>query len=152
MKTSNSTSFRNHFSENVLILNTYNHLSREEVFFQKVKQLIHTNIGNEQFSVELLAKQLHLSVSQLNRKLNQIINKPAGQLIRDMRMNHATQLLLNNAASVGEIAYQVGYENPTHFSRGFKRKFGCAPSEYSKIGMRKNGQTMRKNGQRTEKA
>jgi len=139
MKTSNSTSFRNHFSKNVQILNAYNHLSREEAFFQKVKQIIHANISNEQFSVESLAKQLCLSVSQLNRKLNHIAYKPAGQLIRDIRMNHAAQLLLKNTASVGEIAYQVGYENPTHFSRSFKRKFGCVPSEYSKTRMHKDG-------------
>lgn len=110
----------------------YSTHSRNNIFLQEVKTIIQNNLGNEQFGVEEIATKMHLSISQLNRKLNKIIHQPAGQLIRDMRMKYAAQLLISNAASVGDIAYEVGYVNPSHFCRSFKRHFGCAPSAYFK--------------------
>ena len=110
-----------------LILHT-----RTSIFLQKIDTIIHTNIENEEFSVTVLAMKIHLSVSQLNRKLNSSIGQPAGQLIRSIRMKHASKLLANDVAPIGEIAYRVGYMNHTHFCRSFKREYGCSPSQYSK--------------------
>lgn len=99
-------------------------------FVRRVKQLIRSNFDNELFDVNELARQAHLSVSQLNRKLNKHLHQSAGQLIWEMKMDYATQLLSQDEAAIGEVAYEVGYKNQAHFCRSFKRRFACTPSAF----------------------
>jgi len=75
-----------------------------------------------------------MSVSQLNRKLNAMIDQPAGQLIRTLKLKRAADLLLQNAGSISEICYKMGFNDQAYFSRAFKKQFGSNPSEY----LRKN--------------
>ena len=107
-------------------------LSRADAFINKVKHLIQKNLDNELFDAAYLARQTHLSVSQLNRKLNALIQQPAGQLIWDMKMEQAARLLLQDVAPIGEIAYLLGYKNQAHFCRSFKRRYACTPSHFKK--------------------
>lgn len=98
--------------------------------FQRIYNIIQHNLENEQLSVEFLAIKVHLSVSQLNRKVNEISNQPASKLIRDLKMQYASSLLKEKRHTVSEIAYRIGYANAAHFCRSFKRHFGCTPSDY----------------------
>lgn len=107
-------------------------LPEEAYFLQKVKQVIKDNISNSQFDISMLAQSVDLSISQLNRRLKSIMDCPPGLLIRKMRMEYATFLLLNNVASIGEIATEIGYNNTANFCRSFKQYFGCSPSKYIK--------------------
>jgi len=74
-----------------------------------------------------------MSVSQLNRKLNALVDQPAGQLIRSLRLQRAADLLKQNAGSVAESCYKVGFNDQAYFSRVFKKQFGCSPSEYKSL-------------------
>lgn len=109
---------------------------QEPSFVRKVRRIILTNFNNAQFDVADLARKVHLSVSQLNRKLNASINKPAGQLIWTMRMDYASNLLLQEEYSIGQIGDLVGYENQAHFCRSFKRRYQSTPSQFRKILLR----------------
>jgi AraC-like DNA-binding protein len=73
-----------------------------------------------------------MSVSQLNRKLNALIEQPAGQLMRSLRLQRAADLLKQKAGTVSEICYQLDFNDPAYFSRAFKKQFGCSPSEFVK--------------------
>lgn len=107
-------------------------LSRADAFIKKVKHLIQVNLDNELFDAADLARQIHLSVSQLNRKLNALIQQPAGQLIWEIKMEHAARLLSHDVAPIGEVAYLVGYKCQAHFCRSFKRRYACTPSHFKK--------------------
>ncbi|KAA3638372.1 MAG: AraC family transcriptional regulator, partial [Bacteroidetes bacterium] len=121
------------FSEQPIALN-YQHqrfqtskkslLPERDAFIKKVRHLIQINFDNELFDAACLASKVHLSVSQLNRKLNTLIQQPAGQLIWEMKMAYAAELLTKYDATIGEIAFQVGYKNQAHFCRSFKRRYG----------------------------
>lgn len=106
-------------------------LARKEAFCLQVHQLILRNLAEEDFSVEVLADHLCLSVSQLNRRLKSLHLSTAGQLIRQYRFQRAAELLVRDVATVSEIAYLVGYRYPAHFCRGFKNHFGCTPSTFA---------------------
>ena len=54
---------------------------------------------------------------------------PVKDLI-NMRLKKACWLLTNKYLSIAEIAYQSGFENIYYFSRLFKQKIGCTPSQY----------------------
>ena len=49
-----------------------------------------------------------------------------------MRMKKAAELLLKTDATVAEVAYQVGINDPFYFSKCFKPQFGVSPSTYQK--------------------
>ncbi len=106
--------------------------SVDQAFLQRVIAAIETHISDEHFGVEELAKKVNMSSSQINRKLHGLIDQPASQLIRSMRLQRAADLLKQNAGTVTEIAYQVGFSDQAHFARSFKKQFGCAPSEFRK--------------------
>jgi signal transduction histidine kinase/DNA-binding response OmpR family regulator len=105
----------------------------DQEFLERITKVIETNFGDEKFNVEQLAQEAGMSVSQLNRKLNALINQPAGQLIRSLRLQRAADLLKQNGKSVAEICYMLGFSDQAYFSRAFKKQFGFSPSEYKKV-------------------
>ncbi|NHF58370.1 response regulator [Flavobacteriaceae bacterium TP-CH-4] len=103
--------------------------SIDDVFFQKVTAAIDAHLDDDRFSVEILSKSVGFSRSQLHRKLKALLDKTPNQLITEMRLNKANELLKNRACSVSEAAYSVGYGNLSYFTKSFKEKFGIPPSK-----------------------
>jgi DNA-binding response OmpR family regulator/two-component sensor histidine kinase len=101
-------------------------------FLEKTILIIEANFEDRDFSVESLAAEINMSVSQLNRKLNALIDQPAGQLMRSLRLQRAAELLAKKAGTVAQICYQLGFNDQAYFSRAFKKQFGRSPSEYMK--------------------
>ncbi len=96
-------------------------------FLQKIVTLIHQEIGNSNFESGYLAKKLLLSDSQVYRKIKAITGKSTAVFIRSIRLQYAKELLKNTNKTVSEIAYEVGFNDPSWFSRAFKEEFGYAP-------------------------
>ncbi len=101
----------------------------DQEFVERVFKTIKSNLENPQFGVVNLAGEVGLSVSQLNRKLNALINQSAGKLIRSTKLDYAAQLLKNKAGNISEIAFRVGFSDAPSFTHSFKEKFGYPPSE-----------------------
>lgn len=73
-----------------------------------------------------------MSRSQIHRKLRALTNQSASEFIRTFRLHRAAQLIEQNAATLTEIAYKVGFNSQAYFSTSFQATFGCSPSEYKK--------------------
>jgi two-component system, response regulator YesN len=52
--------------------------------------------------------------------------------LTNIRVEKAKDLLLNSDLKVYEVAYEVGYDNPTYFSTLFKKLTGISPFDYKK--------------------
>ena len=104
--------------------------SLDEAFLERVLKFVDAHLEDETLDPASLARAVNMSISQVNRKLKALIDQPAGQLIRSMRLQRAADLLKQNAGNVAEIAYKVGFGNQAHFSTMFQKQFGCSPSEY----------------------
>ncbi|MEO1449707.1 MAG: ATP-binding protein, partial [Bacteroidota bacterium] len=102
----------------------------DQQFLQLVTDTIEAHLGDEQFGVEALAEAAAMSSTHLNRKLKALIGQSAGKLIRSMRLQRAADLLKQQAGTVSEIAYDLGFSDPTNFARAFKKQFGVNPSQY----------------------
>jgi signal transduction histidine kinase/ligand-binding sensor domain-containing protein/DNA-binding response OmpR family regulator len=106
--------------------------SVDQQFLEKAIQHIKDNIENTSFGVEQLADKMCLSPSQLHRKLQALIDQAPGQLIRNIRLQLAADLIKKNAGNLADICFQTGFSDQTYFSRAFKNQFGCSPSAYKK--------------------
>jgi signal transduction histidine kinase/DNA-binding response OmpR family regulator len=103
--------------------------SMDDAFLQKVKSVVETHIGDEGFGVENLGNEVSMSRSQVHRKLTALTGMSASDFIRYLRLHRAMDLLKQNAATVAEIAYSVGFNSPAHFTKCFRDQFGMTPTE-----------------------
>ncbi len=104
--------------------------SKEEVFMKKVISIIERNLSDNQFSVEQFSLEMNMSQSQLVRKLKALTNLTANEFLRDFRLQRAAELFEKKSGTVSEIAFQVGFEHLSYFSKVFQEKFKKLPSEY----------------------
>lgn len=122
---------RERFREQVVIRpSDVSERSVDQRFFEKVMATIEEQIGDSDFSVGELAREMGMSVSQLSRKLTALIDQTPGRVMRAVRLERAAALVAAGAGNLSEIAYRVGFADQAHFSRSFKRHFGVTPSEY----------------------
>jgi AraC-like DNA-binding protein len=107
--------------------------SADEVFLDKVRQVIEAHMGDSNFGVEWLAHEVALSPRQLQRRLKASSGLTAGHLIRAMRLQRSAQLLQRRAGNVSEVAYKVGFQDPDYFSKLFRQMFEVNPSEFAGV-------------------
>ena len=110
----------------------FNHLSRDEKFLRNLKEIVQSNLTNEQFGVQGLAKAIGMSRIQVYRKLQKLTGKNVSQYIREIRLEKAMELLKAGASNVAEIAYQVGFGSPAYFNKCFHDFYGYPPGEIFK--------------------
>lgn len=84
-------------------------------------------------SLEDLAYLSGRSLSSFKRDFQQIYNTTPAKYIREKRLQKAKELLQSTAMPVSEVAYSLGFENPTHFTHIFKDYFGTAPSTIAEV-------------------
>jgi len=110
---------------------TFEVQSADEKFLVKVKETIQNRLADEQLGVESLAEDIGLSRVQLYRKITALTGISVNEMIRSFRLQKAAQLLKQDWGSISQITYEVGFSNPSYFSKCFKDRFGVMPSEYS---------------------
>ncbi len=104
--------------------------SADQVFLQKIHDLLEARHADSQFGVSELALEIGFSRRQLHRKLSALTNHTPIELIRRFRLERAAQLLRENAGNISEIAFMVGFNKPRAFSAYFREVFGMSPSEF----------------------
>jgi signal transduction histidine kinase/DNA-binding response OmpR family regulator len=104
----------------------------DEKFLQKVVTIIHNHIASETFNTAMLAHKLQLSESQVYRKLKAISNKSTAVFIRSIRLQKGKELIETTNKNISEIAYEIGFNDPSWFTRAFKEEFGLTPNAMRK--------------------
>ncbi len=99
-------------------------------FLDKTRETIEKHFSNPDFTVEMLASEIGLCRVHLHRKLKQMTNYSATEFIRMIRLKKASEMLKYDQFSVDEIAYQVGFNSHSYFSKSFKRHYKMTPKEY----------------------
>ncbi len=82
-----------------------------------------------QFSVEELAEQSNMSVSQFHQKFKSAVGMGPLQCQKRLRLTEARRLMLDEGRNVTEASAEVGYESLSQFIRDYRRTFGAAPKE-----------------------
>lgn len=102
---------------------------RDKMFVNQLHDIIHEHMGDSSFSVEDIGSMIGLSRVQLYRKVKAITGASVVELIRKARLAKAKLMLEANAASVSEIAYEVGFSSPSYFTKCFKEEYGMLPGD-----------------------
>ncbi len=102
----------------------------EDLFIQEVQATVEAHLSDLDFNVEQLCQKVHMSTSQLYRKMESRMGLSANQFIRTQRLDRAKQLLLNRERSITSVAFDSGFGDPAYFARVFKKEFGMTPQEW----------------------
>jgi transcriptional regulator GlxA family with amidase domain len=82
---------------------------------------------NEPLSIDALARRVHLSPSVLHRRFKAATIMSPLQYQKQVRLLEARKMLMSSDAEAAIVAYEVGYESPSQFSREYRRLFGAPP-------------------------
>jgi YesN/AraC family two-component response regulator len=102
----------------------------DERFIQKVIQLVEDNLDNTEFTSDKMADGIGMSRASLHRKIKAITGHSTSEFIQDFRLRRAALFIEKKTDTVSQIAYQVGFNDHSYFTKCFKKKFGKTPSEW----------------------
>jgi len=96
---------------------------------RKIADFMLSNL-DQGFSLARLAKEAGMSEFHFSRMFKRTTGKSPSQYFIGLKMERAQALLRETRKEVIEIAFEVGYSNPSHFAQVFRRETGRSPSEY----------------------
>jgi DNA-binding response OmpR family regulator/two-component sensor histidine kinase len=104
--------------------------SADDRFVNHVREVIDAHLDDPEFRISGLCREVAMSRSQLHRKLKAVTGRTTSDFVRTHRLRKATQLLEAGYGNVTEVAYAVGFQSLSYFSRSFRDLYGFQPSEY----------------------
>jgi len=103
----------------------------DEQFLEKAVKVVESQIANPDFSVEMFAGEMAMSRKHLHRKLTNLIDLTPINLIRNIRLMKAAELIKEGELNVTQISYEVGISSLSYFAKAFKERYGVSPSDYT---------------------
>ena len=108
------------------------HTKADELFLQRVDDIIQSHIADEKLDVDMIAAKMNLSRPTLYRKINEISAMTPNEWIKITRLRKAAELILQGDLKIYEIAEAVGFNSQSYFSRTFAKHFHMSPTQYAK--------------------
>jgi AraC-like DNA-binding protein len=84
----------------------------------------------QETNLDAYARRLGITKNHLNDVIREHTGHSAGELVRRRRLLDAKRMLTHSGMSVSEIGYALGFEDPSYFSRFFRRYQGMTPTEF----------------------
>ena len=95
--------------------------SRNENLLNMLFKIFEQKWNEEEFNIDSLVKQLGMSKAQLYRKIMSLTGCSPNVFIREYRLKKALKLLESMKGNISEIAFESGFNNPSYFSKCFKK-------------------------------
>ena len=99
----------------------------DQGFVSRLREIIKSNLGDSDFTIERLGEEIGLSRVQLYRKVKALTGQTPVEILRKARLVKARRMLEQTDKAVSEIAYEVGFTSPSYFNKCFKDEFGISP-------------------------
>lgn len=134
----NTVEYQRNLLKNLLIQIERNKRERTEIvyndsleLFLKFRKLLEENV-NYKVRVSDLCEQLNISEKQLNNSIKLYHKTTPKKYIEDRILLEIKRLLFYSTLTIKEIAYKIGFEDPTNFTKYFKARLKMLPSDYRK--------------------
>lgn len=98
--------------------------------YEKIIDYINNHYAEADLSINLLAEKLGVSTSYISKIFKKNMKMNYIKYLTDVRLEHATQLLVNTDLKKNEISEKVGYLNTSSFIRLFNKNYFVTPAEY----------------------
>ncbi|MEI6751975.1 MAG: ATP-binding protein [Paludibacter sp.] len=100
---------------------------REQKFISTFEQIVLDNYSTPDFGIDKICNMMFMSRMQLYRKMMAIVNKKPLQLIKEIKMKKALELMKEKGMNITETMYELEYTNYTHFTKQFTEVNGISP-------------------------
>lgn len=106
-------------------------MKQNMLILHNFRKLVDTYYAEKRLPKEYAA-MLYITPNHLNALCNDLLGKPAGEVIRDRILLEAKRLLINADQSIQEIAFQLSFTDNSHFTKFFKKYTMLTPEEFRK--------------------
>ena len=96
-------------------------------FIKEIQELALENII---YTTQEVANKMRMSRSKLNHKINTLTGKSVGSYLKHIKIESAKKMLKNSSLQINEIAFKIGYSEPSLFSKVFKKETGVSPKSF----------------------
>ena len=121
-----SPEIRRRFSPHAL---NQTHAAHSDEPVMDVQILLRQNLQSPP-DLSSLANIVGMTARTLSRRFKQAVGMTTGEYLNNLRVEEARSLLHHSNLSVAEVGWSVGYNNPSAFSRQFRRQVGVTPRQY----------------------
>ncbi|GAB5559839.1 MAG: hypothetical protein SynsKO_14860 [Synoicihabitans sp.] len=108
-------------------------VSNDQQFLMRLARIEQENYARN-LPLDELATLMSVSKSTLAKRCSELLGESPGQYLNRRKINRAIVILKTTRKSIKEVSFELGFQNPYHFSRVFKRVAGAPPSDYRKTG------------------
>ncbi len=107
--------------------------AEEREFLERVHKLAEEHLADPLFTTSDAAGCLDMSRMHLNRRLRTLTGKSTHQLLREMRLESAREVLAGDPSPIAVVATRVGFKSVSQFTKAFRLMYGAPPGEYRKL-------------------
>lgn len=102
-------------------------------FSKQLDELLVNKMGDERFDVDQMCQGLNVTRSTLFRHTKKHFGVTPRQLLKNRRLEASSELLRRGQGTISEIAYAVGFQSLSSYSRAFSDHFGVPPTRYEEL-------------------
>ncbi len=106
-------------------------------FINHLQSLLLSYLGAGKFNLDNLAELIDIKPRTLQRCLAKH-QTSFSEILLSVKMQQAVNLIQQDSIKIIDIAYELGYQDPAHFTRAFKAWCQLSPTEYRKVFMKTN--------------
>ncbi|WP_340200088.1 two-component regulator propeller domain-containing protein [Ascidiimonas sp. W6] len=121
-----------HTSQIATFFKESSEIHKEDTFIKKLEELVLAENSKNSYNVTRLCNDLGMSRTQLHNKIKALTGKSTSIFVRSLRLSKGKYLLEHTNKGISEIAYEVGFNNPSYFTKSFTEEFGLPPSTLRK--------------------
>lgn len=116
---------------------TINH-EKQVRLSNKYIEYLYKNIGNYQFSTEMMAEHFGITSQYLRRQFRKETGQPVVEYFNAIRLEKAKELLVSTNMDIADIVSRIGYVDVSSFIRKFKARFGVTPGKFRELHQNKS--------------
>ncbi|MDD7257358.1 MAG: helix-turn-helix domain-containing protein [Prevotellaceae bacterium] len=106
--------------------------AEDNEFLNKLVNMIYVKMQAGEISVSSLAESMYISRSQLSRRVLNLTGMNTSDFVLQVRMGKARRMLEDSTTPITEIACLCGFNDPSHFTRMYKKTYNITPSQARK--------------------
>jgi len=103
---------------------------QDKKFIDRMNLIIEHNMTDPAFSMDDFAAAMGYKRTLFFQKVSNITGITPNEYLRDKRMKKAAEMLLDDRLTVAEVAYQIGFSDPSYFGKNFRAYYGMSPSQF----------------------